>query len=130
MIERTDRRWFGMQQSITPTELILNQSRRSLGHLHLEDMPQPGASVLYEGQTYTVLERRHRYQFRENRYQLCTIALYVQAAQLIDEKSLVDCRWVIGDANCRYNARSELIRCVPNPDGPCRDCRDFVPVES
>lgn len=35
----------------------------------------------------------------------------------------------VGDENCRFNARSALIRCAVNPDGPCEGCRDYQPRE-
>ncbi|MEL6383059.1 MAG: DUF6464 family protein [Cyanobacteria bacterium J06626_18] len=114
-----------MEQPSLPTELILTDSQRSLGNLQLDWTPQPGSQVTHEGQTYAVLERRHRYQFKANRYQLQKIALYVQAVDLPEEKSLVGDRWVIGDATCCYNARSELVRCAVHPDGPCQGCRDY-----
>ncbi|HEY9669030.1 MAG TPA: DUF6464 family protein, partial [Coleofasciculaceae cyanobacterium] len=59
------------------------------------------------------------------RYQLHKIALYVQSAQRPTERSLIEGRWVIGDAKCRFNARSELIRCAVNPEGPCESCRFY-----
>ena len=30
--------------------------------------------------------------------------------------------WVIGDPNCRFNARSPLLRCAVWPEGPCENC--------
>lgn len=117
-----------MEQTPLWTELILNYPQRSLGNLTLDWMPQPGAQITHEGTVYAVLERRHRYQFKANRYHLYKVALYVQAVVQPDEKSLVGDRWVIGDATCRYNARSEMVRCAVQPAGPCRDCHDYSPV--
>lgn len=108
-----------------PTELILNHSNKVLGRLHLDWNPQPGAYLELEGQPYRVLERRHQYQLRDGRYRLHKIALFVQAATPPNEKTWVAGRWVIGDASCEYNARSELVRCAVNPDGPCEDCRFY-----
>ncbi len=119
-----------MEQPFLPTELILTSSQRSLGHLPLDWTPQPGSHIAHEGQTYAVLERRHRYQFKANRYQLQKIALYVQAVDGPEEKSWVGNRWVMGDATCRYNARSELVRCAVNPEGPCEGCRDYTPHDT
>lgn len=116
-----------MEQPLPPTELILNHPQRSLGRVQLDWMPQPGARLCYEGQNYTVLERRHRYQFKANRYQLHKIDLYVQITGQSDEKSWVGDRWVIGDATCQYNARSELVRCAVNPEGPCDTCTHYQP---
>ncbi len=110
-----------------PTELILHNTQRSLGQVYLDWTPQPGAQVSFEGQTYAVLERRHRYQFKANRYHLQRIALYVQVAADSDEKSWLGDRWTLGDATCRYNARSEILRCAVNPLGPCRNCTEFTP---
>lgn len=110
-----------------PTELILSQTQRSLGQVQLETIPQPGGAVLYGGVMYTVLERRHRYQFRANRYHLQAIALYVQAATPGEDKTWLGDRWVIGDATCQYNAQSPLLRCALQPDGPCGGCGHYQP---
>lgn len=116
-----------MEQTLPPTELILNHPRRSLGQLQLDCMPQPGSHVHHEGLNYTVLERRHRYQFRANQYHLYKIDLYVQANGHSEEKSWIGDRWVIGDATCQYNARSEIIRCAVHPEGPCDTCAHYQP---
>jgi hypothetical protein len=71
------------------------------------------------------LERYHRYQLKGGRYSLNDIAIYVQKAQRPEEQSLVEGCWVIGDATCNYNARSEIIRCAVNPAGPCNVCRFY-----
>ncbi|WP_199248090.1 DUF6464 family protein [[Phormidium] sp. ETS-05] len=115
-----------MEPDSLPTEVIVTQPRKSLGKVKLDWLPQPGHYLDLEGQTYTVLERRHRYQLRSGRYRLEKIALYVKSAERPTEQSLVDGRWVLGDANCEFNARSELIRCAVNPLGPCAECR-FAP---
>lgn len=119
-----------MEPSSLPTEVLLTQSRRSLGRIYLDWTPQPGAYLDLEGKTYAVLERRHRYQLQSGRYQLQKIALYVQAADRPGERSLVEGCWVIGDASCRFNARSELLRCAVNPEGPCDRCRHFEAIPS
>lgn len=116
-----------MEQESLPTEIILSHPRQTVGNLRLDWNPQPGAYLDVEGKTYTVLERRHRYQFKSGKYHLQKIALYVQAAQRPAERSLVEGRWVIGDATCRYSARSELVRCAVNPEGPCEGCRFYEP---
>ncbi len=111
-----------------PTELHLVHPRRSLGQVHLDWTPQPGCYVDHEGETYTVLERRHRYQFRGGRYQLQKVALYVQVSNREGgDRHLVDGEWVIGDASCHWNARSPLLRCAVNPTGPCENCREYRP---
>ncbi|MDJ0800392.1 MAG: DUF6464 family protein [Calothrix sp. MO_167.B12] len=119
-----------MESDSLPTELILTNSRQSLGSTKLDWTPQPGNYLDFQGKTYAVLERRHKYQLKSGRYRLHKIALYVQSAKRPDEKSLVDGRWVIGDASCNYNAHSEIIRCAINPDGPCESCRNYQTVES
>ncbi|MDJ0618009.1 MAG: DUF6464 family protein [Calothrix sp. MO_192.B10] len=119
-----------MESDSLPTELILTNSRQSLGSTKLDWTPQPGNYLDFQGKTYAVLERRHKYQLRSGRYRLHKIALYVQSAKRPDEKSLVHGRWVIGDASCNYNAHSEIIRCAINPDGPCESCRNYQTAES
>ncbi|WP_211176492.1 DUF6464 family protein [Brasilonema sp. UFV-L1] len=114
-----------MEPDSLPTEVILTHSRQSLGSMKLDWAPQPGNYLDFEGKTYAVLERRHRYQFKAGRYRLQKIALYVQSAIRPSEKSFVGGRWVVGDASCRYNACSEIIRCAVNPDGPCKTCRYY-----
>jgi hypothetical protein len=101
-------------QAGTPlTELILNESQRwsetgplgpSLGQVQLESVPQPGSeialgrseTIAHRGNWYTVLERRHRYQFHANRYRLTRITLYVQAAPQAEDKYWLGDRWIIG----------------------------------
>ena len=114
-----------MEQETLPTEVILTHPRQSLGSVQLDWTPQPGNYLDLKGQTYAVLERRHRYQLRSGRYRLQKIDLYVQSAQRPTEKSFVEGHWVIGDASCRYSARSEIIRCAVNPEGPCDRCRFY-----
>ncbi|MEM6518311.1 MAG: DUF6464 family protein [Cyanobacteria bacterium P01_C01_bin.70] len=116
-----------MESSLPPTELILNHPRRSLGRLQLNLMPQPGSHIVYDEQVYTVLERRHRYQFIANRYQLHKIVVYVQPAVSLSDKSWLGDRWIIGDVACQYNAQSEIIRCAVNPCGPCDGCHHYYP---
>ncbi|WP_416676214.1 DUF6464 family protein [Egbenema bharatensis] len=114
-----------MEQESLPTEIILSHPHQTIGNIRLDWNPQPGAYLDLEGKTYTVLERRHRYQFKSGKYHLRKIALYVQLAQRPTERSRIHDRWVIGDITCGYNARSELIRCAVNPAGPCEGCRFF-----
>jgi hypothetical protein len=116
-----------MKLNSLPAEVILSDSRFTLGHLCLDWNPQPGAYLEVEGQTYMVLERRHRYLLRSGHYQLHKIALYVQKCDVPAEVSLLDGRWVIGDLTCLYNARSELLRCALNPSGPCDRCVHHQP---
>lgn len=114
-----------MESESLPTEIILSHPHRVLDYVRLDWNPQPGSYLDVAGKTYAVLERRHRYQLKLGRYRLQKIALYVQKAERPAEKSLVEGRWVIGDATCRFNAHSELLRCAANPTGPCESCRFF-----
>ncbi len=108
-----------------PTEVILTHPERTLGKVHLDWVPQPGNYLDLEGQTYAVLERHHHYQYKIGGYLLQKISLYVQSAHPPSEISIVKGRRIIGDANCRFNAASELLRCAVNPAGPCQGCRFF-----
>lgn len=113
-----------MEQNTLPVEVILSHPRQSLGSIQLDWTPQPGNYLDLDGQTYAVLERHHRYQLKSGRYQLQKIALYVQSAVSPTERTFVAGIWVLGDVSCRFNARSEIIRCAVNPHGPCCGC-DF-----
>lgn len=115
-----------MVQSL-PTELRLADSSQLLGRLYLDWTPEPGAYLLHEDRTYVVLERCHQYHFQGNQYRLQKAVLSVQETCLSGEKSWLNHRWVIGDATCRYNAHSEILRCSVNPLGPCQGCRDYGP---
>ncbi|MFM2429196.1 MAG: hypothetical protein RLZZ511_409 [Cyanobacteriota bacterium] len=117
-----------MEQPALPTELILTQSQQAIGKVELDWSPQPGAYLDFDGQTYKVLERRHRYHLRSGRYRLHQMLVYVQTAERPTEQSLVRGRWVIGDANCAYNAQSELLRCAINPTGPCAGCSHYTMI--
>jgi hypothetical protein len=114
-----------MKQDTLPVEVILSHPRQSLGSVQLDWTPQPGNYLDLEGQTYAVLERHHRYQFKSGRYRLQKIALYVQSAEPPTERTLVGGILVLGDASCYFNARSEIIRCAVNPQGPCASCRYY-----
>lgn len=104
------------------TEIILTNSFQSLGKIHLDWMPQPGNYLEFNNKTYTILERHHHYQYTISGYCLNKISLHVQESQQTQENSLIKGRWVLGYADCRYNAHSEIIRCAVNPEGPCQDC--------
>ncbi|YAG16971.1 DUF6464 domain-containing protein [Nostoc sp. DSM 114161] len=34
----------------------------------------------------------------------------------------------IGDTNCKYNARSRMLRCAVNPSGPCQSCQYYEKI--
>jgi hypothetical protein len=116
-----------MEAYSLPTEVILSHSQAKINKLTLDWTPQPGDYLDLDNTTYAVLERRHCYQYRAGRYQLAKISLYVQVADRPKERSLIEGRWIIGDASCSFNARSELIRCAVLPTGPCADCRFYQP---
>lgn len=88
-------------------------------------MPQPGNYIELQGNTYAVLERHHHYQYKVGGYCLQKISLFVQSAKKPTERTFIDGYWVIGDISCRFNARSEIIRCAVNPEGPCAGCRYY-----
>lgn len=119
-----------MEPDSIPTEVILTSPRQSLGNIRLDWTPQPGNYIDFKGKTYAVLERRHRYQLKEGRYHLHKIAIYVQSAKIPEEKTLIDGRWVIGNASCSYNALSEIVRCAVNPEGPCEGCKYYDKLRS
>jgi hypothetical protein len=114
-----------MEPTDLPTELHLLHPQQNLGQVHLDWVPQPGSFLAHEGETYTVLERRHRYQLSFGRYQLHKVALYVQTAELPADRALHNGRWLIGDISCKFNAHSEILRCAVNPTGPCAGCRVY-----
>jgi Family of unknown function (DUF6464) len=116
-----------MKPHYLPTAIILTDSKVRVGRIVLDWIPQPGDYLDYAGSTYAVLERRHRYQYKTGRYRLEEIGLYVQLADRPTESTLIDGRWVIGDANCLYNAQSELLRCAVVPAGPCANCLHYQP---
>ncbi|PSN17815.1 hypothetical protein C7271_15785 [filamentous cyanobacterium CCP5] len=112
------------------TELVLSDRRQPLGQIQLDWAPQPGAYLDFAGKTYQVLERHHRYRLRANRYWLHKIILQVKASPMPEQVSRVDHSWVIGEASCRFNARSKLVRCAVNPRGPCEGCNHYQPLSS
>jgi len=114
-----------MEQNTLPVEVIISHPRQSLGSIRLDWTPQPGNYLDLEGQTYAVLERHHRYQLQSGRYKLQKIALYVQSAAPPTERTFVSGIWVVGDPSCHFNARSEILRCAVNPNGPCDGCNDY-----
>lgn len=115
--------------SLPLTEVILNPTLATLGYRCLDRNLQPGSYLEFEGQTYLILERKHRYVLKSGRYHLHKISVYVQKAHSPTDRSLFDDRWIIGDITCAYNARSELLRCAVNPIGPCELCTHYQPSE-
>lgn len=111
-------------------ELRLIGSDRLLERLDLDGLaavPHPGRWLELASGSYLVLQRRHRYQLRNGRYELATVALEVRPQQRPPDARLWHGAWVIGDPSCRFNARSPLIRCAVLPDGPCERCVHHSP---
>jgi hypothetical protein len=90
------------------------------------EVSHPGRWIEAGGRTYLVLQRRHRYQLRNGRYELASVALQVKAQRQPADARWWQNQWVIGDPSCRFNARSPLLRCAVLPDGPCERCSHFV----
>ena len=119
-----------MELDSLPTEIILNHPRQSLGKIQLDSKPQPGQQIEVDGQTYRILERHHHYQYKVGGYRLEKMSVYVQSVQRPEEITYLEGKWVIGDITCEYNARSELLRCAVNPEGPCDCCPYYQPKSS
>ena len=109
-------------------ELRQIETDQLLAHLELAslaEVPQPGRWLQHEGTSYLVLQRRHRYQLRNGRYELASIALQGKPQRQPADALWWGGRWVIGDPLCRFNARSPLLRCAVLPEGPCERCAHF-----
>ena len=78
---------------------------------NLSDVPHPGRWLTTGDRSFLVLQRRHRYRLRQGRYELAAVALQVKSQQQPTEALWWEGRWVIGDPDCRFNARSPLLRC-------------------
>lgn len=112
------------------TEIILNDSLQPIDKIYLDWMPQPGNQLELNGKTFIVLERHHHYHYSIGGYCLSKISLHVQESPRLYEQSLVKGRWVLGNAECRYNAHSEMICCAVNPQGSCQDCSSYESREN
>ena len=114
-----------------PVELWLEAQGERLGRLPAETDVQPGGHLNFAGQTYAVLERRHRYRFQAGQYRLRQIILRVQPVKAAQEQSWLNGRWILGNGDCRFNAQSPLVRCAVNPEGPCQGgpAYESVPAE-
>lgn len=118
-----------IKNNLLPTEIILTPVHQCIGRLNLDRRLQPGNYMDFEGKTYAILERHHFYQYRVNGYHFDRATLHVQESLRPEETTQIGDRYIIGDANCRFNARSEIMRCAVNPEGPCKDCRYFELIE-
>lgn len=106
------------------------QSRRVLEELEVSDpaeAPLPGRWFDHGGRSFLVLQRSHRYQLRDGRYQLAAVALDVKLQQRPRDARAWRGGWVIGDPGCRFNALSPLLRCAVLPEGPCERCGVYEP---
>jgi hypothetical protein len=119
-----------MDLSSFSTDIILSESHAVLGQLSPQENPPIDGYVEFAGQTYLILERRHYYQLEAGRYQMHKIALYVQPFDAPADMNWVEGEWIIGDRNCRFNARSPLIRCAINPSGSCDRCQHWQAEKS
>ena len=88
----------------------------------LGDPPMPGQWFFHQQTSYLVMQRRHRYQLLSGHYELSSIVLLVKPQKQPADARLVGHGWVIGDADCRFNALSPLLRCAVLPEGPCDRC--------
>ena len=117
------------EKNLLPTEIILTPVRQCIGRLNLNRRLQPGNYMDFEGKTYAILERHHFYQYRVGGYRFNKATLHVQESTRPEETTLIGDRSVIGDASCRFNARSEIMRCAVNPEGPCKECRYYEAID-
>ena len=118
-----------LKKNILPTEIILTPARQYLGRLNLDRRLQPGNYMEFQGKTYAILERHHYYQYHVGGYRFDRATLHVQESKRPEETTLIGDRYVIGNAECRFNARSEIMRCAVNPYGPCEGCSYFEAIE-
>ncbi len=114
-----------MEPKSLPTDILLNDSKTVLSQTKLDRSFSPGTYLELNGQTYQILVRRHQYHLKLGRYHLHKAILHVKQTSLPTERTLLNGCWVIGDTTCAYNARSELLRCAVNPDGPCDGCLHY-----
>jgi hypothetical protein len=89
------------------------------------DVPHPGRWLEAGGRSFLVLQRLHRYQLRNGRYQLASVALLVKPQRQPADARWWRNQWVIGDPSCRFNARTALLRCAVLPEGPCDACAHY-----
>ena len=96
-----------------------------LNRIQLDDPPHPGSWFEWDGTSFLIMQRRHRYSLKGGTYQLSTIALAVKPQSRPSDAKSWRHGWVIGDPTCRFNALSPLLRCAVWPDGPCDQCSHF-----
>lgn len=106
-------------------ELIGAGSGALLNRIQLDDPPHPGSWFEWDGTSFLIMQRQHRYSLKGGTYQLSTIALVVKPQSRPSDAKSWRHGWVIGDPTCRFNALSPLLRCAVWPDGPCDQCSHF-----
>ena len=108
-------------------ELRQAGSEALLDRLELDDPPHPGRWLECKGRSFLVMQRHHRYTLRSGRYQIASVALFVKPQKRPSDAKPWRHGWVIGDPECRFNARSPLLRCAVWPEGPCEQCSHREP---
>ena len=98
-----------------------------LHRIEIDDPPQPGRWICLNEISYLVLQRRHRYRLLNGRYVISSIALMVKPQKRPEDAVAWRHGFVIGDPDCRFNARSPLLRCAVWPEGPCERCTHREP---
>ncbi len=93
-----------------------------INRVDLEDPPHPGRWLVVKDESFLVMQRRHRYALRNGSYVMASVALMVKPQARPADATPWRHGWVIGDPNCRFNARSPLLRCAVWPEGPCESC--------
>ena len=106
-------------------ELIDAGSGALLNRIQLDDPHHPGSWFEWDGTSFLIMQRQHRYSLKGGTYQLSTIALVVKPQSRPSDAKSWRHGWVIGDPTCRFNALSPLLRCAVWPDGPCDQCSHF-----
>ena len=93
-----------------------------LDRFELTDPPMPGQWFFHQQTSYLVMQRKHRYKLHLGHYELASIVLLLKPQKQPVDSQFVGHGWVIGDADCRFNALTPLLRCAVLPDGPCDRC--------
>jgi hypothetical protein len=114
-----------MTETLTPrgVNIIDAETGEHVAEISLEHSPHPGSYLQVGSQGYLVLEKRHSYSLRAGHYVLHAIRAFVRPAPPMTSET----EGIIGNASCRYNAHSPLLRCAVNPQGPCEGCLDYSP---
>ena len=107
-------------------QIDTNQLLDSIEVSDLSEVPNPGLWFELDSQSYLILQRSHRYRLCNGRYSLHVVALQVKLQSQPNDSRWWNGHWVIGDPNCRFNARSPLLRCAVIPEGPCERCSHYI----